>query len=56
MEHAVMIAEVLPWTPVSSSAAVAMGMHTSKACAANTDVAVALEAPGTMERRGPCRG
>ena len=54
MEYAVTVAVVLPWVAMIGTAEVATDRTVARAMA--TIVALAVEAPCTMERRGPCRG
>ena len=54
MEYAVAVAVVLPWVAMVGITEVATGRTAARAMA--TTVALAVEAPCTMESRGPCRG
>ena len=54
MEYAVAVAVVLPWVAMVGTTEVATDRTAARAMA--TTVALAVEAPCTMESRGPCRG
>ena len=54
MEYAVAVAVVLPWVAMFDTTEVATDRTAARAMAAT--VALAVEAPCTMESRGPCRG
>ena len=53
MEYAVAAAVVLPWVAMVGTTEVASDRTAARAMA--TTVALAVEAPCTMESRGPCR-
>ena len=54
MEYAVAVAVVLPWVAMVGTTEVATDRTAARAMA--TSVALAVEAPCTIESRGPCRG
>ena len=54
MEYAVAVSVVLPWVTMAGPTEVATDTTTARAMAAT--VALAVEAPCTMESRGPCGG
>ena len=54
MEYAVAVAVVLPWVAMVGTTEVATDRTAARAMA--TTVALSVEAPCTMESRGPCRG